>query len=71
MRRLGGSGVDGDHIVVAPGIPAMGDHVMAPSSMRVPTRLTDGSWLPQGHPDSQMVPMAQLMMPLGPDEAGR
>ena len=57
--------------VVAPGIPAMGDHVMAPSSMRVPTRLTDGSWLPQGHPDSQMVPMAQLMMTLGPDEAGR
>ena len=57
--------------VVAPGIPAMGDHVMAPSSMRIPTQLTDGSWLPQGHPESQMVPMAQLMMPLGPDEVGR
>ena len=52
--------------VVAPGMPMGGDHVMAPSSMRVPTELPDGSWLPQGHPESQMVPMTQLMMPLRP-----
>ena len=56
---------------VAPGIPAMGDHTMGPGSMRIPTALPDGSWLPQGHPESQMVPMSQFMMPLGPDEVGR
>ena len=57
--------------MVAPGITAMADHTMGPGAMRVPTLLPDGTWLPQGHPDSQMVPMAQLMMTLGPDEAGR
>ena len=57
--------------VVAPGMPMGGDHVMAPSAMRVPTELPDGSWLPQGHPESQMVPMTQLMMPLRPEAGGR
>ena len=53
--------------MVAPGITTMADHTMGPGSMRVPTLLPDGSWLPQGHPDSQMVPMSQFMMPLLPD----
>ena len=58
-------------LVVAPGISAMGDHTMGPNSMRIPTLLPDGSWLPQGHPEAQMVPMSQFMMPLGPGEVGR
>ena len=57
--------------VVAPGIPTMGDHTMGPGSMRIPTQLPDGSWLPQGHPESEMVPMGQFMMPLLPEEVGR
>jgi len=57
--------------MVAPGIPAMADHTMGMSAMRVPTRLPDGSWLPQGHPDSQTVPMAQFMMPLQPGAVER
>jgi hypothetical protein len=57
--------------VVAPGIMTMADHTMGPSSMRVPTRLPDGSWLPQGHPESEMVPMGQFMMPLLPEGVGR
>ena len=50
--------------MVAPGIETMADHTMGPGSMRVPTALTDGDWLPQGHPESRMVPMSQFMMPL-------
>ena len=58
--------------VVAPGLSmAGGDHVMAPSAMRVPTELPDGSWLPQGHPEARMVSMSELMMPLRPEEGGR
>ena len=57
--------------VVAPGIPMMGDHTMGPGSMHIPTQLPDGSWLPQGHPDSRMAPMAEFMMPLTPEEVGR
>ena len=57
--------------VVAPGIMAMGDHTMGPGAMRIPTQLPDGSWLPQGHPDSQMVPMSQFMTPLPPGEVER
>jgi hypothetical protein len=57
--------------MVAPGIPMMGDHTMGPGAMRVPTQLADGTWLPQGHPDSQMVPMAEFMMPLVPEEIER
>ncbi len=59
------------NVGVAPGIPAMGDHTMGPGSMRIPTALPDGSWLPQGHPESQMVPMGQFMMPLLPEGVGR
>jgi hypothetical protein len=58
-------------VVTAPGIPTMGDHTMGPGAMRVPTQLADGSWLPQGHPESETAPMGQLMMPLTPREAGR
>ena len=57
--------------VVAPGIPTMGDHTMGPGAMRIATVLSDGSWLPQGHSDSRMVPMAEFMMPLMPEEVGR
>ena len=57
--------------MVAPGITMMADHTMGPSSMRVPTRLPDGSWLPQGHPESQTVPMSQFMVPLPPEGIGR
>jgi hypothetical protein len=57
--------------MVAPGITMMADHTMGPSSMRVPTRLPDGSWLPQGHPESQTVPMGQFMVPLLPEGIGR
>ena len=57
--------------MVAPGITTMADHTMGPSSMRVPTRLLDGSWLPQGHPESQTVPMGQFMVPLLPEGIGR
>ncbi len=57
--------------MVAPGIAAMADSAMGPSSMRVPTRLPDGSWLPQGHPESQMVPMSQFMTPLLPEGVER
>ena len=56
---------------VAPGIPTMRDHTMGPGAMRIPTLLSDGSWLPQGHSDSRMVPMAEFMMPLMPGEVGR
>jgi hypothetical protein len=55
--------------VVAPGISMMGDdHAMGPNSMRIPTLLPDGSWLPQGHPEAQMAPMNEFMMPLEPEE---
>jgi hypothetical protein len=57
--------------MVAPGVPMMGDHTMGPGAMRIPTLLPDGSWLPQGHPDSRMVPMAEFMMPLTPSEVTR
>ena len=57
--------------LVAPGIATMADHTMGPGAMRVPTRLPDGSWLPQGHPEAEMVPMSQFMMPLLPEGVGR
>ncbi len=50
--------------VVAPGMPMRGGHAMSPGSMRVPTRLPDGSWLPQGHPEARMATMEELMGPL-------
>ncbi len=57
--------------MVAPGVMAMGDHTMGPGAMRVPTPLPDGSWLPQGHPESRMVPMSEFMAPLLPGEVQR
>lgn len=57
--------------MVAPGITTMADHTMGPNSMRVPAQLPDGSWLPQGHPEAQMVPMSQFMAPLLPERVGR
>ncbi len=51
--------------VVAPGMPMGQGHTMSPGSMRVPTRLPDGSWLPQGHPEARMATMEELMAPLG------
>ena len=57
--------------MVAPGIATMADHTMGASATRVPTRLPDGTWLPQGHPESETVPMAQFMMPLLPEGVGR
>jgi hypothetical protein len=55
---------DGQDLVVAPGMPMHGDHQMSPGGMRVATRLADGSWLPQGHPEADMAGMDVLMMPL-------
>ena len=57
--------------MVAPGITTMADHTMGPNSMRVPTPLPDGSWLPQGHPESLVVPMSQFMIPLLPEGVRR
>ena len=61
--------------VVAPGMPMEGgggmmdggghDAVSA-GGVRVPTRLPDGSWLPQGHPDARSASMQELMRPLPP-----
>lgn len=51
--------------VVAPGMPMHEDHAMAESAMRVPTRLPDGSWLPQGHPEARRASMEELAMPPG------
>lgn len=42
------------------------DHAMSEGGMRVPTRLPDGSWLPQGHPDARTASMEELMRPLLP-----
>jgi hypothetical protein len=50
--------------IVAPGMPMHDGHAMSPGSMRVPTRLPDGSWLPQGHPKARMATMEELMRPL-------
>ncbi len=55
--------------VVVPGMPMDEGHDMSPGSMRVPTRLPDGSWLPQGHPQARMASMEELMAPLGPDSS--
>ena len=60
----------GQDTVTAPGMPMMGDHSMSMGSMRVPTELPDGTWLPQGHPDARMAPMSEFMMPLAPVRGG-
>lgn len=55
--------------VIAPGMPMGEGHAMSEGAMRVPTRLPDGSWLPQGHPDARLADMEELMRPLGPEGA--
>lgn len=57
----------GQDSVVAPPMPMAeghGAHAMSSGSMRVPTQLSDGTWLPQGHPDARQAPMDELMVPL-------
>ena len=51
-------------VVVAPGMPMHGGHPMAESAMRVPTRLSDGSWVPQGHPEARLASMDELALPM-------
>ena len=41
--------------VVPPQLPAEDRMAMPMSSMRVPTQLPDGRWLPQGHPRASMM----------------
>jgi len=64
-------------MVVAPGMPMMGGmarpggdgghhHAMSEGGMRVPTRLPDGTWLPQGHPDARTASREELTGPLLP-----
>ncbi len=55
--------------VEAPGMPMGDGHEMSMGSMRVPTQLPSGEWLPQGHPDARMAPMPELMRPLPPSGA--
>lgn len=57
---------EGQDAVEAPGMPMRDGHAMSPGAMRVATRLPDGSWLPQGHPDARMASMGELMSPLPP-----
>lgn len=68
MRRL--MRFEGQDVVVAPGMAHDPDHAMSPGAMRVPTRLPDGRWLPQGHPEARMAGMAELMQPLPTPEGG-
>lgn len=64
-------------MVVAPGMAmegggggmtmqGAGHHAMSAGGVRVPTRLPDGGWLPQGHPDARTASMEELMRPLLP-----
>ena len=54
-----------------PGSAMSDHHAMSEGGMRVPTRLPDGSWLPQGHPDARVASMEELMQPLLPEQAGQ
>lgn len=59
---------DGQDSMVAPAMPMAeghgAGHAMTSGSMRVPTRLSDGTWLPQGHPEARSASMDELMAPL-------
>jgi len=59
----------GQDTIVAPAMPMGDGHEMGGGSARVPTRLPDGSWLPQGHPDAREASMDELMAPLRPGGA--
>ena len=63
MRR--NMGYAAQDVVIAPGMPMHGDHAMAESAMRVPIRLPDGGWLPQGHPEARLASMEELALPMG------
>jgi hypothetical protein len=52
--------------VTAPALPMRGGHQMSAGSMRVPTQLPSGEWLPQGHPDARMMSMQEMMQELPP-----
>jgi hypothetical protein len=54
----------GQDTIVAPAMPMGDGHEMGGGSARVPTRLPDGSWLPQGHPGAREASMDELMAPL-------
>ena len=54
------------HGAGGPGDALSDHHAMSEGGMRVPTRLPDGSWLPQGHPDARVASMEELMRPLLP-----
>jgi hypothetical protein len=60
----------GQDLVEAPAMPMHGDHDMSMGGMRVPTRLSSGDWLPQGHPEARVAPMMELMRPLPPVRSG-
>ena len=64
-RMLGLMLYAGQDTVVAPGMPHAG-HEMHGESVRVPTQLEDGSWLPQGHPDAREATAEELGRPLPP-----
>lgn len=64
-RMLGLMLYAGQDTVVAPGMPHAG-HEMHGESVRVPTQLDDGSWLPQGHPDAREATAEELARPLPP-----
>lgn len=62
VRRL--MAYAGQDTVVAPALPMHGGHEMHGAGMRVPTRLADGSWLPQGHPEAMAASMDVFARPL-------
>ncbi|MDH3205516.1 MAG: hypothetical protein OEO79_02840 [Gemmatimonadota bacterium] len=53
----------------APAMPMGPGHEMSPASMRMPTLLPSGEWLPQGHPDANMGSMQDMMRELPPGPA--
>lgn len=55
--------------VTAPAMPMREGHQMSAGSMRVPTQLPSGEWLPQGHPDARMMSMREMMEALPPGAA--
>ena len=54
----------GQNAVIAPSMPMGDGHRMGPGAMRVPTELSSGEWLPQGHPEARMATMQEFMQPL-------
>ena len=69
LRRL--MAYAGQDDVEAPPMPMHEGHVMNMAAMHVPTRLPDGSWLPQGHPEARMASMDEFARPLPVPGGGR